>query len=569
MAVILIKSCYPDRRMLLIMLGMSAALLVLFQLWAFPPGSYISTPLAHEESSGFFMFRNSTSFRDSEWLSASATRTSDLEEEAKNENSKFTSDNTANVDDFDDNKDVIFNNSLLIRNFSSTEDMLDKLDKSDISTALDNNHNFAPGSAMENIHPLDTSTNSLSNPENVSAVLDAHSKAAVLTNASMMGRSQQVMELKPEIKNIGMLKVGKSFLNNDSIILEKYVTRIRGRTTTLFEMDSLLHNSIHPSGSLRPRWYSKCDHELQSAKSQIRNASVSKNISELYALVFRNVSMFKSSEMLRTTLYEEKSPSMKKLEKYLIHYVNLIKNRYRFWNRTGGADHFFVACHDWAPRITLPQMSNCIRVLCNSNIARGFSIGKDVSLPVTYIRSGNDPLRDLGGKPPSERPILAFFAGSMHGYLRPILLQYWENKFPDMKIFGPMQRDIEGKAVYREFMKSSKYCICARGYGVHTPRVVESIFYECVPVIISDNYVPPFFEVLNWKAFSVFILEKDIPNLRNILLSIPEDRYLEMQLRVKMVQRHFLWHKIPEKYDLFHMILHSIWYNRVSQINPK
>ncbi|GAB4839046.1 hypothetical protein Ancab_028575 [Ancistrocladus abbreviatus] len=54
-----------------------------------------------------------------------------------------------------------------------------------------------------------------------------------------------------------------------------------------------------------------------------------------------------SSEMLRTTLYEEKSPRMKKLEKHLIHYVNLIKNRYRFWNRTGGADHFFVACHDW------------------------------------------------------------------------------------------------------------------------------------------------------------------------------------------------------------------------------
>ncbi|GAB4851944.1 hypothetical protein Ancab_039441 [Ancistrocladus abbreviatus] len=267
MAVILIKSCYPDRRMLLSMLGMSAALLVLFQLWAFPSGSYISAPLAHEESSGFLMFRNSTSFRDSEWLSASATRTSDLGEEAKNENSKFTSDNTANVDDFDDNRDVIFNNSLLIRNFSSTEDMLDKLDKSDISTALDNNHNFAPGSAMENIHPLDSSTNSLSNPENVSGVLDAHSKASILTNASIMGRSQQAMELKPEIKNIGMLKVGKSFLNNDSIMLEKYVTRIRGQTTTLFEMDSFLHNSIRPSGSLRPRQYSKCDHELQSAKS--------------------------------------------------------------------------------------------------------------------------------------------------------------------------------------------------------------------------------------------------------------------------------------------------------------
>jgi hypothetical protein len=41
-------------------------------------------------------------------------------------------------------------------------------------------------------------------------------------------------------------------------------------------------------------------------------------------------------------------------------------------------------------------------------------------------------------------------------------------------------------------------------------------------VIISDNFVPPFFEVLNWESFAVFVMEKDIPNLKNILLSIPE-----------------------------------------------
>lgn len=211
-------------------------------------------------------------------------------------------------------------------------------------------------------------------------------------------------------------------------------------------------------------------------------------------------------------------------------------------------------------------MGNCIRSLCNANVANGFKIGKDTTLPVTYIQSVEDPLKDMGGRPPSQRPILAFFAGSMHGYVRPILLQYWENKEPDMKIFGPLPRDIEGKKVYMEYMKNSKYCICARGYEVHTPRVVEAIVNECVPVIISDNYVPPFFEVLNWEAFSVFIQEKDIPNLRKILLSIPEEKYLAMQSRVKLVQRHFLWHKNPVRYDLFHMVLHSIWYNRLLQI---
>lgn len=222
-----------------------------------------------------------------------------------------------------------------------------------------------------------------------------------------------------------------------------------------------------------------------------------------------------------------------------------------------------------ASRITSQPMKSCIRSLCNANVARGFQIGKDTTLPVTYIHSVMNPLRKVAGKPPSERTILAFFAGSMHGYLRPILLKHWEEKEPDMKIFGPMARDAEGKRIYMEYMTSSKYCICARGYEVHTPRIVEAIFSECVPVILSDNYVPPFFEVLNWEEFSVFVRERDVPNLRNILLSISEDKYLALHLGVKNVQQHFLWHKVSVKYDLFHMILHSIWNNRLSHIKLK
>ncbi|GMQ03451.1 hypothetical protein CsSME_00049241 [Camellia sinensis var. sinensis] len=155
----------------------------------------------------------------------------------------------------------------------------------------------------------------------------------------------------------------------------------------------------------------------------------------------------------------------------------------------------------------------------------------------------------------------------MHGKVRPVLLKYWGNKDPNMKIFTRLL-PVRGNKNYIQHMKSSKYCICARGFAVHSPRVVESILYECVPVIISDNYVPPFFEVLNWESFAVFVLEKDIPDLKNILLSIPEEKYLEMQKRVKEVQQHFLWHAEPVKYDSFHMILHSIWYNRVFQVRP-
>ena len=176
------------------------------------------------------------------------------------------------------------------------------------------------------------------------------------------------------------------------------------------------------------------------------------------------------------------------------------------------------------------------------------------------------PLQDLGGKPASQRSILAFYAGQMHGRVRPILLQYWAGKDEDMKIYGPLPSKVSKNMSYVQHMKSSKFCICPMGYEVNSPRIVEAIYYECVPVIIADNFVPPFDQVLDWSSFSLTVAEKDIPYLKRILLDLPLSRYIYLQANVKRLQKHFLWHAKPIKYDLFHMILHSIWFSRLSQI---
>ena len=106
--------------------------------------------------------------------------------------------------------------------------------------------------------------------------------------------------------------------------------------------------------------------------------------------------------------------------------------------------------------------------------------------------------------------------------------------------------------------------ICQSGHEVASPRIVEAIYAECVPVLISQNYVFPFSDVLNWESFSVQVSFSDIPNLKNILLGIPEAQYLKMQERVKQVQRHFLINNPPKPYDVFHMIIHSIWLRRLN-----
>ncbi|KAI3971014.1 hypothetical protein MKX01_024661 [Papaver californicum] len=243
-------------------------------------------------------------------------------------------------------------------------------------------------------------------------------------------------------------------------------------------------------------------------------------------------------------------------------YIRLISQKYPYWNRSSGADHFMLSCHDWGPRATwyVPQLYyNSIRVLCNANTSEYFNPKKDASFPEINIKTDN--ITGLvGGPPPSERTILAFFAGGIHGFLRRPLLKHWKEKDDDLRIYETLPKNIS----YEEMMHKSKYCICPSGYEVASPRIVEAIYAECVPVLISQHYILPFTDVLNWTSFSIEISVREIPNLKKILMDIPYDRYVRMQERVKQVQRHFVMNDPPKRYDVFHMIIHSVWLRRLN-----
>ncbi|XWS43485.1 hypothetical protein CRYUN_Cryun16bG0108300 [Craigia yunnanensis] len=253
---------------------------------------------------------------------------------------------------------------------------------------------------------------------------------------------------------------------------------------------------------------------------------------------------------------------LKSFGRIVLDYVNVIAAKHPHWNRSLGADHFMLACHDWGPATSfyVPELVKySIRALCNANTSEGFNPRKDVSIPEISLRSSK--LEGLiGGPSPSKRSILAFFAGGNHGLVRPILFEHWGKKDPDIQVHDYLPRGVS----YYDLMRQSKYCLCPSGYEVASPRVVESLYNGCVPVLISKSYVPPFSDVLNWKMFSVTVSLEDIPNLKTILMSIPERRYRRMQKRVVQVRRHFELNSPPKRFDVFHMILHSIWLRRLN-----
>uniref|UniRef100_A0A0E0JLL6 Exostosin GT47 domain-containing protein n=1 Tax=Oryza punctata TaxID=4537 RepID=A0A0E0JLL6_ORYPU len=376
-----------------------------------------------------------------------------------------------------------------------------------------------------------------------------------------------------------------------------------------------------PPPAARPRrrepsyWRMAPEEALRYAKKEIMAAEPVIDDPDLYSPLFKNISQFKrpifhtpplsgiyasegwfmkllkesrrfavadpvkahlfylpySSQQLRISLYVPDSHNLRPLAAYLRDFVKGLAAKYPFWNRTRGADHFLVACHDWGSYTTTAHgdlRRNTIKALCNADSSEGiFTPGRDVSLPETTIRTPRRPLRYVGGLPVSRRGILAFFAGNVHGRVRPVLLRHWgDGRDDDMRVYGLLPARVSRRMSYIQHMKNSRFCLCPMGYEVNSPRIVEALYYECVPVIIADNFVLPLSDVLDWSAFAVVVAEKDIPDLKKILQRIPLRKYVAMHGCVKRLQRHFLWHARPLRYDLFHMILHSIWLSRVNQI---
>ncbi|KAJ7976029.1 Exostosin-like [Quillaja saponaria] len=269
-----------------------------------------------------------------------------------------------------------------------------------------------------------------------------------------------------------------------------------------------------------------------------------------------------SVAMMVQFVYIRDSHDMSPIKKTVSDYIKVIAGRYPYWNGSLGADHFMLACHDWGPETSFSNpylFKNSIRVLCNANTSEGFNPSKDASFPEINLQTGSIN-GFVGGPSPSKRPILAFFAGGLHGPIRPVLLEHWENKDEDIRVHRYLPKGVS----YNDMMRKSKYCICPSGYEVASPRVVEAIYTGCVPVLISDHYVPPFSDVLNWKSFSVEVPVKDIPNLKRILMGISSRQYIRMQRRLVQIRRHFEVHSPPKRFDVFHMILHSVWLRRLN-----
>ncbi|XP_041026811.1 probable glycosyltransferase At5g03795 isoform X1 [Juglans microcarpa x Juglans regia] len=245
------------------------------------------------------------------------------------------------------------------------------------------------------------------------------------------------------------------------------------------------------------------------------------------------------------------------IQDFVRDYIFNISRKYPYWNRTGGADHFYVACHSIG-RSAMDKANevkfNSIQVVCSSSYYQsGYIAHKDACLPQIWPRQGDPP--NLAS---SKRKKLAFFAGEINSPVREKLLQVWRN---DTEIFAHFGRL---KTPYADELLGSKFCLHVKGYEVNTARIADSLYYGCVPVSIANYYDLPFGDILNWKRFSIVVATLDIPLLKEILKGISSEEYLMLRSNVLKVRKHFQWHFPAVDYDAFYMVMYELWLRRSS-----
>eukprot|EP00268_Persea_americana_P013281 TRINITY_DN1578_c0_g1_i2.p1 TRINITY_DN1578_c0_g1~~TRINITY_DN1578_c0_g1_i2.p1 ORF type:complete len:426 (-),score=44.94 TRINITY_DN1578_c0_g1_i2:503-1780(-) len=238
-------------------------------------------------------------------------------------------------------------------------------------------------------------------------------------------------------------------------------------------------------------------------------------------------------------------------------YVESLMSKYPYWNRTLGADHFFVTCHDVGVRATegLPFLiKNSIRVVCSPSYDVGYIPHKDVALP-QILQPFALP---AGGNDIENRTILGFWAGHRNSRIRVILARVWEND-TELAISNNRINRAIGELVYQKTFYRTKFCICPGGSQVNSARITDSIHYGCVPVILSNYYDLPFNDILDWRKFSLILKEDDVYQLKSILKAVSDDEFIALHKRLVEVQKHFVWHSPPIKFDAFHMVMYDLW----------
>lgn len=247
--------------------------------------------------------------------------------------------------------------------------------------------------------------------------------------------------------------------------------------------------------------------------------------------------------------------------------VDLVSSSHPFWNRSNGADHVFVASHDFGSCFhTLEDVAmadGVPEILRNSVILQTFGVKyehpcqavENVVIP-PYIPPETVRLTLEKFPIDGRRDIFAFFRGKMElhpknvsgrFYSKAVRTKIWDHFNRDRRFYLRRHRF----AGYQSEIARSVFCLCPLGWAPWSPRLVESVALGCVPVVIADGIRLPFSSAIPWPEISLTVAENDVARLGEILDHVARTNLsvIQRNLRDRAISRALLFHDPAQEGD--------------------
>ncbi|KAH6767277.1 hypothetical protein C2S52_018260 [Perilla frutescens var. hirtella] len=224
-----------------------------------------------------------------------------------------------------------------------------------------------------------------------------------------------------------------------------------------------------------------------------------------------------------------------------------------YWNRTLGADHFFLspAGIDYSSdRNILELKKNAVQISAFPVVSGYFVPHKDITLPPS------------GGSP------LALFRATEENSTRTSILGHlrWDGK-TERNLVNELKSDpdfvVEEKGEQLDSWRS-KFCLFL--YHGEVAGIVEAMAGGCVPVVIVDRPVQdfPLMDVLRWSDLGLVVAvpRGGAGRLKQILSEVSEEKIAEMAELVTAASKHLVWNDEAQAMDAFNMVMYQLWLRR-------
>ncbi|KAK6143328.1 hypothetical protein DH2020_023676 [Rehmannia glutinosa] len=238
--------------------------------------------------------------------------------------------------------------------------------------------------------------------------------------------------------------------------------------------------------------------------------------------------------------------------------IRELRNNHPYWNRTLGADHFFVspAGIDYSSdRNVLELKKNSVQISVFPVVSGYFVPHKDVTLPPF----STSPLALLDGQEVNSTKTTSFL-----GYLN------WDGMTePNLvnELKGDVDFLVQEKSEPLNYMRSvteSKFCLFL--YHGEVTWIVEAMSLGCVPVVIVDRPIQdlPLMDILRWSeiALLVAVPRGGSKRLKKVLDGVSEEKYADMRELCVAASKHLVWNEEPQPLDAFHMVMYQLWLRR-------